>query len=87
MPGSYLLLDKLGETMTSFGSTVLRIEGNTDSTGSAAGNLTLSERRAQSVKNYFRPRAFKRSGVVQPTRSPRTPPKPGANKTVARISR
>ena len=53
MPGSYLLLDKLGETMTSFGSTVLRVEGNTDSTGSASGNLTLSERRAQSVKNYI----------------------------------
>jgi NitT/TauT family transport system substrate-binding protein len=53
MPGSYLLLDKLGETMTSFGSTVLRIEGNTDSTGSASGNLTLSEKRAQSVKNYI----------------------------------
>jgi NitT/TauT family transport system substrate-binding protein len=53
MPGSYLLLDKLGETMTSFGATVLRIEGNTDSTGSASGNVTLSERRAQSVKNYI----------------------------------
>jgi len=53
MPGSYLLLDKLGETMTSFGSTVLRVEGNTDSTGSASGNLTLSERRAQSVRNYI----------------------------------
>ncbi|HET9524556.1 MAG TPA: phosphate ABC transporter substrate-binding/OmpA family protein, partial [Pyrinomonadaceae bacterium] len=53
MPGSYLLLDKLGETMTSFGNTVLRVEGNTDSTGSASTNLTLSERRAQSVKNYI----------------------------------
>src|SRR5215203_1005826 len=53
MPGSYLLLDKLGETMTSFGSTVLRVEGNTDSTGSSSGNVTLSERRAQSVKNYI----------------------------------
>ncbi|MCA1576200.1 MAG: OmpA family protein [Acidobacteria bacterium] len=53
MPGSYLLLDKLGETMTSFGSTVLRIEGNTDSTGSASGNVSLSDRRAQSVKNYI----------------------------------
>lgn len=53
MPGSYLLLDKLGETMTSFGSTILRIEGNTDSTGSVSTNLTLSERRAQSVKNYI----------------------------------
>ncbi|HKU77373.1 MAG TPA: phosphate ABC transporter substrate-binding/OmpA family protein [Pyrinomonadaceae bacterium] len=53
MAGSYLLLDKLGETMTSFGSTVLRIEGNTDSTGSQATNLPLSERRAISVKNYI----------------------------------
>src|SRR5215204_316344 len=53
MPGSYLLLDKLGETMTSFGSTVLRVEGNTDSTGSASGNLSLSDRRAQSVRNYI----------------------------------
>lgn len=53
MPGSYLLLDKLGETMTSFGSTILRVEGNTDSTGSATGNLSLSDRRAQSVRNYI----------------------------------
>lgn len=53
MPGSYLLLDKLGETMTSFGGTVLRIEGNTDTTGSQAVNVPLSEKRAQSVKNYI----------------------------------
>ena len=53
MPGSYLLLDKLGETMTSFGSTVLRIEGNTDSTGGQAVNVPLSEKRAQAVKNYI----------------------------------
>jgi len=53
MPGSYLLLDKLGETMTSFGSTVLRIEGNTDTTGSQSVNQPLSEKRAQSVKNYI----------------------------------
>jgi len=53
MPGSYLLLDKLGETMTSFGNTVLRIEGNTDTTGTQAVNLPLSEKRALSVKNYI----------------------------------
>ena len=53
MQGSYFLLDKLGELMTSFGGTVLRVEGNTDSTGSKSGNLTLSERRAISVKNYI----------------------------------
>ena len=53
MPGSYLLLDKLGETMTSFGNTVLRIEGNTDSTGTQSVNQPLSEKRAQAVKNYI----------------------------------
>jgi NitT/TauT family transport system substrate-binding protein len=53
MPGSYFVLDALGDTMTSFGSTYLRIEGNTDSTGSAALNLTLSEQRAVAVRNYI----------------------------------
>ncbi|MBA3784525.1 MAG: OmpA family protein [Acidobacteria bacterium] len=53
MAGSYFLLDKLGELMTSFGSTVLRVEGNTDSTGSQNTNLSLSEKRAISVRNYI----------------------------------
>ena len=53
MAGSYIVLDKLGETMTSFGNTILRVEGNTDNTGSPTGNMTLSERRALSVKNYI----------------------------------
>lgn len=52
MPGSYFVLDALGETMTSFGNTYLRVEGNTDSTGSPTANMTLSERRALAVKNY-----------------------------------
>ena len=51
-PGSYFVLDALGETMTSFGNTYLRVEGNTDSTGSPTANMTLSERRALAVKNY-----------------------------------
>lgn len=53
MAGSYFVLDKLGELMTSFGSTILKVEGNTDSTGSAAANLPLSEKRAIAVKNYI----------------------------------
>jgi NitT/TauT family transport system substrate-binding protein len=52
MAGSYFVLDALGETMTSFGNTYLRVEGNTDSTGSPNVNMTLSERRALAVKNY-----------------------------------
>jgi len=52
MAGSFFVLDALGETMTSFGNTYLRVEGNTDSTGSPTSNMTLSERRALAVKNY-----------------------------------
>jgi len=64
MPGSFIVLDALGETMTSFGNTYLRVEGNTDSTGSAAGNLTLSERRALAAKNYV----LKNFPNIQPSR-------------------
>jgi NitT/TauT family transport system substrate-binding protein len=53
MAGSYLVLDGLGETMTSFGNTYLRVEGNTDATGSQRTNLTLSEKRAAAVKDYI----------------------------------
>ncbi len=53
MPGSFFVLDALGDTMTSFGATYLRVEGNTDSTGAASANMTLSERRALAVKNYI----------------------------------
>src|SRR5262249_43012868 len=52
MEGSYLVLDALGETMTSFGNTYLRVEGNTDATGTAAVNLSLSDKRAIAVKSY-----------------------------------
>jgi NitT/TauT family transport system substrate-binding protein len=52
MSGSFIVLDSLGETMTSFGNTYLRVEGNTDATGSPRSNMTLSERRALAVKNY-----------------------------------
>jgi NitT/TauT family transport system substrate-binding protein len=53
MPGSFFVLDSLGDTMTSFGNTYLRIEGNTDATGSPTANMSLSERRALAVKNYI----------------------------------
>jgi outer membrane protein OmpA-like peptidoglycan-associated protein/ABC-type amino acid transport substrate-binding protein len=53
MPGSFFVLDSLGDTMTSFGNTYLRVEGNTDATGNPTANMTLSERRALAVKNYI----------------------------------
>jgi NitT/TauT family transport system substrate-binding protein len=53
MGGSYFTLDSLGDTMTAFGNTFLRIEGNTDIKGSKNLNRTLSEKRAESVKKYL----------------------------------
>ena len=53
MHGSYFVLDSLGDMMIAFGNTYLRIEGNTDSTGSAKINLSLSEKRAISVRKYI----------------------------------
>ena len=53
MSGSHFVLDQLGETMIAFGNTYLRIEGNTDATGSRSANRTLSQRRADSVKDYL----------------------------------
>jgi outer membrane protein OmpA-like peptidoglycan-associated protein/ABC-type amino acid transport substrate-binding protein len=53
MQGSYFVLDSLGDTMISFGRTYLRIEGNTDATGSRPANLELSRRRALAVKAYL----------------------------------
>ena len=53
MSGSNFTLDSLGDTMTAFGNTFLRIEGNTDAKGSAGLNKTLSQKRADSVKKYL----------------------------------
>ena len=64
MPGSFFVLDSLGDTMVSFGNTYLRVEGNTDATGSPSANMTLSERRALAVKNYI----LKNFPAIQPER-------------------
>jgi NitT/TauT family transport system substrate-binding protein len=53
MNGSYFTLDSLGDTMTAFGNTFLRIEGNTDIKGSKTLNKSLSQKRADSVKKYL----------------------------------
>lgn len=44
---------EFADTARGFAKSRVRIEGNTDSTGSAGLNQTLSERRAQSVANYL----------------------------------
>jgi len=47
------VLDKVAQTLTEFNQTVIQVAGHTDSTGSHAYNMNLSEQRALSVKNYL----------------------------------
>jgi outer membrane protein OmpA-like peptidoglycan-associated protein len=49
-PGAARTIDNLAEFLTKYPERKVRIEGHTDSTGSAALNLDLSERRAEAVK-------------------------------------
>jgi outer membrane protein OmpA-like peptidoglycan-associated protein len=47
------VLDKLAQTLVEYNKTVIQIAGHTDSTGSHAYNMKLSEQRANSVKTYL----------------------------------
>lgn len=52
-PGFYSTMDKVANVVNRYGKTYLTIVGHTDSVGSAQYNQKLSERRAQSVVQYF----------------------------------
>ncbi len=52
-PDFYPTLDDIAKVMNKYDKTILSIEGHTDSDGAAQYNQQLSERRAQSVKNYL----------------------------------
>jgi outer membrane protein OmpA-like peptidoglycan-associated protein len=46
-------LDKIAKIVNQYGKTSISIVGHTDNTGSVAVNQSVSERRAQSVSDYF----------------------------------
>ena len=93
MAGSNFVLDSLGETMTAFGNTLLRIEGNTDNTGSRTANRSLSQKRADAVKDYLISNhkidrsAFRRSATDRTTGGSGTRPRLDGSKIVGPTSR
>jgi outer membrane protein OmpA-like peptidoglycan-associated protein len=52
-PANYRLLTKVQQAIQAFPNSKLVIEGHTDSHGSDTANYTLSERRAEAVKQYI----------------------------------
>lgn len=52
-PGFTTTLDKISRVLNQYGKTTVTVAGHTDSVGSDAANQTLSEKRAQSVLDYF----------------------------------
>jgi outer membrane protein OmpA-like peptidoglycan-associated protein len=94
MAGSYFVLDALGETMTSFGNTYLRVEGNTDSTGADGQHDALGAPRAggeelhpEELPEHPGRRASRRSAAARRTRSRPTPPRRAGSSTAAPTSR
>jgi outer membrane protein OmpA-like peptidoglycan-associated protein len=63
-PGFYRTLDDVSSTLNRYPQSYLDVVGHTDSTGSAAYNQSLSERRASSVSNYFRSRGVEPARIA-----------------------
>ena len=60
----YPVLNSVGEVLSKYGDTTIRVSGHTDNTGSRAYNQTLSERRAGSVADYLATRQVIRSRML-----------------------
>jgi OOP family OmpA-OmpF porin len=64
LPGSYAVLDNALKVLQDFPDVNLEISGHTDSKGRDSYNLSLSQRRADSVKMYFVSRGVSSSRLI-----------------------
>ncbi|MEM1113131.1 MAG: OmpA family protein [Pseudomonadota bacterium] len=60
----YPVLNSVGEVLSKYADTTLRVSGHTDNTGSRQYNLELSERRADSVADYLVTREVARTRML-----------------------
>jgi outer membrane protein OmpA-like peptidoglycan-associated protein len=89
LPGFYATLNSVALVLNKFNRTLVDVNGHTDSTGSAAHNQGLSERRAASVANYLASRGVDQRrmstlgfGASQPIASNATPDGRAQNRRV-----
>jgi outer membrane protein OmpA-like peptidoglycan-associated protein len=52
-PGLYSEIDRVSGVLNQYPETFIRVEGHTDSVGSDANNMTLSQRRASAVRDLL----------------------------------
>ena len=60
----YPVLNSVGQVLSKYADTTLRVSGHTDNTGSRQYNQTLSERRAGSVADYLVTREVARNRML-----------------------
>jgi outer membrane protein OmpA-like peptidoglycan-associated protein len=60
----YSVLNSVGQVLSKYADTTLRVSGHTDNTGSRKYNQTLSERRAGSVADYLATREVDRARML-----------------------
>ncbi len=53
LPAAKKALDNVAEALKASGNRMITVEGHTDSQGNASSNMTLSQRRAESVRTYL----------------------------------
>ncbi len=58
------VLDSVTLVFQEFDKTLIEVAGHTDSTGSAAHNMTLSQRRAESVADYLKSRQIRPDRLI-----------------------
>ncbi|RAX57132.1 cell envelope biogenesis protein OmpA [Helicobacter monodelphidis] len=63
-PQFYSVLDSVGAVLTEYDKTIVTVAGFTDSTGSAAVNKSLSQKRADTVANYLQSKNVKKERLV-----------------------
>ena len=63
-PGAYADLDSLARVLVQYPETVIHIAGHTDSTGSESYNLTLSQRRAETVRQLLIQRGVSPARII-----------------------
>ncbi|HOZ90086.1 MAG TPA: OmpA family protein, partial [Bacteroidia bacterium] len=61
---SYASLDDLGKLMVKKSEWRIKLSGHTDNVGNAKANLTLSQKRAQAVKNFLVDRGIKPERIL-----------------------